>query len=136
MDDSVSQWVRLVQQRLPTGMVRFVQLRLRAGTLALALSPPAGFSLGVEMHREGFVCLIFSPIDHSSDLHTWAIHLDQRLGADANRTAYPAPLPLQVNWKVFLPLFGKQDTNRDASLELVAGTGVVLHSLVIPLSAN
>ena len=108
----------------------------QANSLSLALVPPVGFTLTLEMTEHGFVCLIFTRSDYTVELHNWANTLDAMLGPDHNRNAYPYALNLQVNWKVFLPLFEKQDPNQNAILKLTGTFEKPIHTLVIPLSPN
>lgn len=110
-------WIQMIVPRLPTGMVRYAQHRLRAGKLLLALFPPYGFDLSLEMDQIGHIGFVFTRVNFASELHDWYnIVTNEDHSSDPTKAAYPVHLPLSVPHKVFLPLHKKQDTNRDALL--------------------
>jgi len=112
-------------------MVQFAQHRLRQRSLLLALSPPFGYSLSLEMTDRGTVGLRLDRNNYVDLLHHWSQFVSAELAVDPNNGAYPVPLLPDTMLITYLPLHPSQNSNLDATLKHDKSTG--LYTLIIPL---
>jgi len=117
LDSVTTTWLASFTGRLPAGMVRYAIHRKRENALFLALFPPFGWDLSIDVDEEGYICLKLERIGVVDAVENWYQILDEEFGKDSTGTAYPVVLPVPIKSNVFLPIHPMQDLNGEPVLK-------------------